>query len=1131
MIVFSQNATSIVGWLLYCIVFTISVSAHSRLIAQSDGVRSSEENAPSAPASDALGLLFEEKILSDNVLAICRRAALASEEERFALLKQWALPSETHASVRVQADFSPTNPAPGNEAIFTTVSKIDDNRFRGSAVGGELVSPAIELIRVAQELDRIREVGAIVGDLRATDIEQQKTHLTMQLLLAIAQNDLILADEKLRQLLTLATTHPGREPERDPEAVALWAARHVPELHETARDLANLLHEDSRPDEMRRSERWKRQIASCRFLLDSKDPAASTVVTGGEIRVASGDVHALAGMNEPARTWHPVSREISETRGAGYPVSVWSQRPGRATHIAGHDHDYLYYVSPLRGNFAVEGDLTTHGYRDIHLGLGGYWAGVTFDLISTVSANFRYDEPRRPLNPPMTRMMDTMRVRMEVRDGLRATFVNGRKVYERPHSESSDPWLSLHTWWLTNGMASNLRILGQPEIPDEISLLTPDLAGWTAYFDESVGYIDADWVAQPNPRKSEAVAISSQELLSRKRQDLKDTYSESLLRYHRPMLEDGTIRYSFFYEHGESLVHPVLDRLCFLVNPEGIDLHWITDGRHDPTTLAPDNISQELNHRQHTGSLPLKEKDWNQLALTLEGDVVHVDINEVRVFSRPLESRNRRTFGLFHYADQTQVRVRDLRWKGNWPKSLEAPAEQQLAETSLEKELGDRENLPGILEHNFIDGVPSHLFSFVGVDWEKNTQQLPDGLRVTRPGGEYVNYTILSPILLSGDFDIIAKFSGLKTEVTDGGEGNVQLSLKLDDERASELHFFRKRYVFEGTKSEEVIQPAIFEKRGTETQFTFLSAPAEESTSGRMRAVRRGRNLFWLYAERESTEFRLIHRETVSDADATVRLVVGHHKTGSTIVVWKSLDIRAESAFGGLGGPLRTLAELDAERDKLPAKKVWDFRTKIQTSNPDSLRSFLVWGDQLGKFSADTRGLTIEVPGTDEWQAAGLSAKADLHGDFDASLELDVVHLEPCVQYNESCVFLVAEFQDVRKSTSETKYAIHSEGDRKAETQLRRIRRGGDFDYQELVSRRAENATLLRLARRGDVVYQIFQSEDQATPELLGAMKIGDGPVSSGYLRALIHTGGANRKTIVRFKSLQLQAEKLVLKE
>ena len=1113
-------------WIILCMLIVALKS-----LAADELERTARSGSSDQDFHGALWFAFEESILSDNALEICRRAALMEDEDRYEFLKQWVLPSTTHSSLRLQADFSPTHPAPSVDGLFTTAKASHADRSGRIQVGGELVSPAIELIRVASGLGRLTEIRTAVEGLRSESTEQQKAQVAMLTVIAIAENNDQSADEHLRQLLTLATAHPGREPERDPEAVALWAARHVAALQETARDLAILLHEDSRVEEMRRSERWKRQIAACRFLLDSKDPAATNVVTGGEIREAVTVGLVGAGIDKPARTWHPVSREISETRGAGYPVSVWSQQSGRATHIAGHDHDYLYYVSPLRGDFAVEGDLTTHGYRDIHLGLGSYWAGVTFDLISTVSADFRYDEPRRPLNPPMTRMMDTMRVRMEVRDGLRTTFVNGRKVYERPHTENSDPWLSLHTWWLTNGMASNLRILGQPEIPNEISLLTPDLAGWAAYFDESVGYTNAHWLARSIPGESTEVEHNPQELLSRKRQDLKDTYCESLLRYHRPMQEDGTIRYSFFYEPGESLVHPVLDRLCFLVNPEGIDLHWITDGRNDATGLAPDNVSRELKHRQNTGSLPLKEMAWNQLTVTLEGDVVHIDINDVRVFSRPLEPQNLRTFGLFHYAEQTQVQVRDLRWKGSWPKTLEAPGTQELADTSLERELGDREALLSNLQHDFRNGIPSHVFTFVGVDWEKNSQQLSDGFQITRPSGEYVNYSMLSPILLSGDFDVIAEFSDLRTDVVNGGEGNVQLCVKLDDERASELYMFRKHYVFEGMKSEEIIQPAIFEKRGNETQFNFFSAPAEESMSGRMRTVRRGTNLFWLYAELDSSEFRLIHRETVSDADATVRLVVGHHKTGSTSVVWKSLDIRAESAFGGLGGPLKTLAELDAERDKLPGKKVWDFRTKTPTKGADSLKSFLVWGDQLGKYSADNKGLTIEVPGTDEWQAAGLSAKADLHGDFDASLEVDVVHLEPCAQYNESCVFLVAEFQDVRKSTSETKYAIHSEGDRKAETQLRRVRRGGDFDYQELVSRRAENATLLRLARRGEIVYQIFQSEDQATPEVLGAMKIGTEPVSSGYLRALIHTGGANRKTIVRFKSLQLHAEKLDLKE
>lgn len=1074
---------------------------------------------------------FDEQILSDNVLETCRRAALMGEEDRFAFLKGWVLPSSTHQSIRLQADFSPTHPAPVVDGLFALKSSDFKTNARRVQTGGELVSPAIELIRVARNLERLNEIRTEIAGLQPDSIEQRKAQTSLLTILAIAEHNDQSADESLRQLLALAAAHPGREPERDPEAVALWVARHVKTLRETAHDLAILLHEDSRQDEMRRSERWKRQITACRFLLDSNDSAAAHVITGGEIPADNGEEHRSRNPAETYSTWFPISREISETRGAGYPVSVWSQQRGRTIHIAGHDHDYLYYASPLAGDFAVEGDLTTHGFRDIHLGLGSYWAGVTYDLTSTVSADFRYDEPRRPLNPPMTRMMDSMRVRMEVRDNLRTTYVNGRRIYERAQHNNSDPWLSLHTWWLTNGMASNLTILGQPRIPDEISLLTRDLAGWAAYFDESVGYANAHWIARRTPNESATKTDASQELFSRRREELQGTWSESLLRYHRPMLEDGIIRYSFYYEPGRALVHPVLDRLCFLLHPDGIRLHWLTDGRHDSTGLGPDNVGSEAEAREHPGLLPLKEKHWNQLAVLLQGNVVSLFINGELVYSRSLEPQNQRTFGLFHYADQTQVQVRDLKWKGGWPKSLDQPAAQELADTSLAKELGDRESLASILQHDFRNGIPSQLFSVVGVDWEKNAQQLPEGFQITRPGGDYVNFTMLSPPLLSGDFDVIAEFSGLSTDVVIGGEGNVQLSLKLDDERASELYLFRKHYVLDGAKSEEIIQPAIFEKRGNETQYNFFSAPAEESTAGRMRMVRRGTTLFWLYAERDSSEFRLIHRETVSDADASVRLVVGHHKSGSTSVVWKSLDIRAESAFGGFGERLKTLAELDAERNNLPAKKAWDFRMKNTGNNPDPLKPFIIWGDQLGRFSSDSKGLTVEVPGTDEWQAAGLSAKADLHGDFDVSLEIDVLHLEPCVQYNESCVFLVAEFQDARKSTAETKYAIHSAGDRKAETQLRRVRRGGDFDYQELVSRKSENATLLRLARRGDVVYQIFQSEDQPQAVVLGAMKIGTEPVSSGYLRALIHTGGANRKTIIRFKSLQLHAEKLDLKE
>ena len=39
----------------------------------------------------------------------------------------------------------------------------------------------------------------------------------------------------------------------------------------------------------------------------------------------------------------------------------------------------------------------------------------------------------------------------------------------------------------------------------------------------------------------------------------------------------------------EEVYRPVLDRLAFLVEPEGIRIHWITDARYDRTTLDPAN--------------------------------------------------------------------------------------------------------------------------------------------------------------------------------------------------------------------------------------------------------------------------------------------------------------------------------------------------------------------------------------------------------------------------------------------------------------------------------------------------------------------------------------------------------------
>ena len=192
------------------------------------------------------------------------------------------------------------------------------------------------------------------------------------------------------------------------------------------------------------------------------------------------------------------------------------------------------------------------------------------------------------------------------------------------------------------------------------------------------------------------------------------------------------------------------------------------------------------------------------------------------------------------------------------------PLKQELASNDIEELIGDSEALPLVFEHDFRDGLPSGLFSVVGDQWEENLKQVENGILLNRPGGEYVNFAVVSPVLLSGDFDITTRFEDFAMQTDpEYGESNIQLAVTLDDDRSRECFLFRKVFGVPPGTREQLIQAAIFEKRGGGTQFLFFSNPAEESNSGRMRLIRRGSRLSYLYAEDESTEFRLIHAETV----------------------------------------------------------------------------------------------------------------------------------------------------------------------------------------------------------------------------------------------------------------------------
>ena len=96
----------------------------------------------------------------------------------------------------------------------------------------------------------------------------------------------------------------------------------------------------------------------------------------------------------------------------------------------------------------------------------------------------------------------------------------------------------------------------------------------------------------------------------------------------------------------------------------------MTDFPDDRAGLDPGNVSVEPSCRRGPAGLPLKPRAWNRLRLAIRDDRLAIEVNGVLVYERAIEPTNFRTFGLFHFADESEARIRGLVYRGDWPRSI-----------------------------------------------------------------------------------------------------------------------------------------------------------------------------------------------------------------------------------------------------------------------------------------------------------------------------------------------------------------------------------------------------------------------------------------------------------------------------
>ena len=608
--------------------------------------------------------LIGEAVLTMDAEGVLRRTRTLPDPARFEALAAWVLPGPDHPTFRLQGRFTPLDPAPieGKDEAASPPA----TRPRIQA-GGEPESPANDLVEVARAAGRLDELAGRIESAEAGSIVDARGRLALLAMVRLAQAQDDRAIAAFNSLKERAATVKRTDPDwmRWPELTAAWPALSRAKVRPHA--LAALGVATGNSDgTLGASDLWVRQVRQ-----------AHAIGEANERGVPFGDATGLS-------PWSPIAPPRASSRGQGFPRASWTSTGGTLTNTSGRGEDALLLGVPLRGDFEVTSELSTGSGREANLAYAGIAIRPRDD--GKVLSIRHDDQPSTDviLNPPLDLKGDWATWKLASRDRRIIVSIDGRTVFERAIPLEADPWLAIETPGPLGGSARNVAIAGKPVVPDQVRLSSlPDLAGWSST--ESPGDVPG-WRKRGDEIVGRSVASASQDGMNNNfinRRLVFDAFDnqaaspptvgsklESLLRYRRPMLEDGSIEYEFYFEPGKAMVHPALDRLAFLIQPDGVALHRVTDIPYERAGLEPGNVTVEPSRRRGPASPTLRPNAWNRLKLTLSGSVLTIALNDAIIYERPVESTNARTFGLFHFADETEARVRNIVYRGDWPKAV-----------------------------------------------------------------------------------------------------------------------------------------------------------------------------------------------------------------------------------------------------------------------------------------------------------------------------------------------------------------------------------------------------------------------------------------------------------------------------
>jgi hypothetical protein len=622
---------------------------------------------PTAEAARARRWQLGERYYFTEAGDVVEHARKLPSAGRYNFLAAWVLPTPTRPTFQLAGEIKPLD-------VLGVVDHEAQPQGRRVLQGGRLEAPCLELVAAAREAKKLDELADRVAGAEVPAADERFSRSKAALLAAVraAQGR---DDEAAKILKTLAPAAEQMSPfaassQRWPDLIAVTAALGRAALVGPATQLAQAANKNVEfavthniPFEERDwwMRAWRHTRGRAAVLAQ---PEAVRRPYGSEPRFAH---------------WASVPAVDAASRSQGWAGPHWSYHDGTLTHFPGHNDDYLLLRTPLRGDFEVTCGLRLQNWQEAHVRYGGYEFDLGHDWKKyRLHTTIRHGAPETTITPPLPGKGTTYQFRLAVKDGWLRAYVDGREIASERAGTEPDPWLMLHCSHLNTGDVRDLKINGKPTVPQTIDLLTgEELPLWRPY----LGHVLEENARQMgfNIQQGGGWSKRGEEMHEagakpEPPEEGKPTppryFPESALFYTRPFLEDGAVEYEFYHDPDKAHVHPTLDRLVFLLEPDGVKLHWLTDGPSEKSGVKFDNVKEEPSCRRGPDKLPLKSKAWNRVRLAVAGDKVQLTVNGTPVYERAIEPTNGRFFGLFHYTDRTEARVRAVHLTGNWPKQL-----------------------------------------------------------------------------------------------------------------------------------------------------------------------------------------------------------------------------------------------------------------------------------------------------------------------------------------------------------------------------------------------------------------------------------------------------------------------------